>query len=67
MNFRIHIPETDKPLPDIKTGEGLLQWISTVDHKLIGIMYLWTAVFFFIAGFISLTRLIVGFGYFTLK
>jgi cytochrome c oxidase subunit 1 len=51
MNFRIHLPETDKPLPDIKSGEGLLQWISTVDHKLIGIMYLWTAVFFFIAGF----------------
>ena len=53
MNFRIHIPETKDPLPDIKTGEGLLQWISTVDHKLIGIMYLWTAVFFFIVGFVE--------------
>jgi cytochrome c oxidase subunit I len=51
MNFRIHIPEPKTPLPDIKTGEGLLQWISTVDHKLIGIMYLWTSVFFFIVGF----------------
>jgi cytochrome c oxidase subunit 1/cytochrome c oxidase subunit I+III len=51
MNFRIKIPEPTKTIPDIRTGEGLLQWISTVDHKLIGIMYLCASVFFFILGF----------------
>jgi cytochrome c oxidase subunit 1/cytochrome c oxidase subunit I+III len=51
MKFRIHIPESTKPIPDIRTGEGLLQWLSTVDHKLIGIMYLCTAMLFFVLGF----------------
>ena len=51
MNFRIKIPESTKTIPDIRTGEGLLQWLSTVDHKLIGIMYLMTSLFFFILGF----------------
>lgn len=51
MNSRFRLPETDVPVPGIRSGEGLLKWISTVDHKLIGIMYLWTSVFFFIVGF----------------
>jgi cytochrome c oxidase subunit 1 len=29
---------------------GLWSWISTVDHKRIGTLYLWTALFFFIVG-----------------
>lgn len=51
MKLNIHIPEPTKPIPDIRTGEGLLQWLSTVDHKLIGIMYLCTALLFFVLGF----------------
>ncbi len=33
-------------------GEGgpLLSWVCTVDHKRIGIMYLWTSLFFFLLG-----------------
>ncbi len=51
MKLSIHIPEPTKPIPDIRTGEGVLQWLSTVDHKLIGIMYLCTALLFFVLGF----------------
>ena len=51
MKLSIHIPEPAKPIPDLRTGEGLLQWLSTVDHKLIGIMYLCTALLFFVLGF----------------
>ncbi len=50
MNIRIKIPESTKAIPDLRTGEGLLQWLSTVDHKLIGIMYLVTSMFFFVLG-----------------
>jgi len=53
MNLRIHIPEATEPLPSIRTGNGLLQWISSVDHKQIGIMYLWTAMIFFVIGFVE--------------
>ncbi len=51
MNFRINIPEAEVPLPGIKSVNGILQWISSVDHKQIGIMYLFTALFFFVVGF----------------
>ena len=27
---------------------GLWSWIATVDHKRIGTLYLWTALFFFV-------------------
>jgi len=30
--------------------KGLLNWIATVDHKKIGLMYMWTAGFFFLCG-----------------
>ncbi len=50
MNFRDAIAEPETSLPSIKTGEGVLQWIGSVDHKQIGIMYLWMALFFFIVG-----------------
>jgi cytochrome c oxidase subunit 1 len=48
----IHIPEPESPLPGITvTGDqGLIQWLSSVDHKQIGIMYLWTSVLFLLAG-----------------
>lgn len=51
MSLRINIPESSEPLPKIFSGNGLLNWISTVDHKQIGIMYLCSAIFFFLVGF----------------
>ena len=51
MRLRINIPESPEPLPKIFSGNGLLNWISTVDHKQIGIMYLCSAIFFFLVGF----------------
>lgn len=51
MSLRINIPESSDPLPKIFSGNGLLNWISTVDHKQIGIMYLCSAIFFFLVGF----------------
>ena len=51
MSLRINILESSEPLPKIFSGNGLLNWISTVDHKQIGIMYLCSAVFFFLVGF----------------
>ncbi len=52
MAEMIHIPEPNKsfPTPEVNTAQGLLQWISSVDHKMIGIMYLLMALFFFIVG-----------------
>ena len=34
---------------------GIWSWISTVDHKRIGTMYLWTALFFFLVGGLEAT------------
>lgn len=42
-----YIQESGQSLPSPRTAEGLLEWIGSVDHKQIGIMYLWLAVFFF--------------------
>ena len=52
MNDSIYIPEPSKSFPSISvTGDqGLLQWISTVDHKMIGIMYLLVALLFMLIG-----------------
>ena len=43
---------TEVQAPPISTGPktGLWSWITTVDHKRIGIMYLFTTFFFFAAG-----------------
>ena len=51
MRLRVTIPEAEAALPSIRSTNGLLQWISSVDHKQIGIMYLLTALIFFIMGF----------------
>lgn len=48
--MRISIPESHEPLPGLKSPNGLLQWISTIDHKMIGILYMWTALLFFVLG-----------------
>ncbi len=52
MNESIAIPEPSKSFPGIgvSTDQGLLQWISSVDHKMIGIMYLLVALLFFVIG-----------------
>jgi len=50
MNQDTIIAEPQTSLPSIKTGEGVLQWLGSVDHKQIGIMYLWLALLFFIVG-----------------
>ena len=52
MSDSIYIPEPSKSFPSISvTGDqGLLQWISTVDHKMIGIMYLLVALLFMLIG-----------------
>jgi cytochrome c oxidase subunit 1 len=31
-------------------GKGLMSWLTTVDHKRIGIMYLWSVLLFFFVG-----------------
>ena len=31
-------------------NSGIWSWITTVDHKRIGTLYLWTALFFFLVG-----------------
>jgi cytochrome c oxidase subunit 1 len=41
----------DTPFPVTRPRyTGILEWVSTVDHKKIGILYLWTTFFFFITG-----------------
>jgi cytochrome c oxidase subunit 1 len=44
------IPEPAEALPtlSISNDQGILQWISSVDHKQIGIMYLWLSVLFLV-------------------
>lgn len=50
MSEKILVPEVHVPLPSIKSDEGLLAWVASVDHKQIGIMYLLTTLFFFAVG-----------------
>ncbi len=51
MRLSIPVPEAKEALPGLKSENGILNWISTVDHKLIGIMYLWTSLIFLVIGF----------------
>jgi cytochrome c oxidase subunit 1/cytochrome c oxidase subunit I+III len=51
MKLSIAIPEPKDSLPGLLSENGVLNWISTVDHKLIGIMYLWSSLLFLIIGF----------------
>jgi cytochrome c oxidase subunit 1/cytochrome c oxidase subunit I+III len=50
MNRRVLIPEPDYNLPPFNTSTGVLQWIGSIDHKQIGIMYLLMALLFFLMG-----------------
>ncbi len=41
----------DAPFPVARPRySGILEWVATVDHKKIGIMYLWLTFFFFVTG-----------------
>ena len=44
------VPKSTTPLPNVLEANGLIAWISSVDHKQIGIMYLFATAFFFLAG-----------------
>jgi len=50
MSLYIEMPEENESLPGLKGGRGKLLWLSSVDHKQLGIMYLWLALLFFIVG-----------------
>ena len=52
MEEAINIPEPESALPGISVSnnQGLLQWISSVDHKQLGIMYLLVSLLFFVIG-----------------
>jgi len=50
MSLFIDIPEDKEQLPSLGTGRGKLLWIASVDHKQLGIMYLFLALFFFVIG-----------------
>ena len=50
MSLFINIQEGEDQLPEVTSDKGRLLWISSVDHKQLGIMYLWLALFFFIIG-----------------
>jgi cytochrome c oxidase subunit I len=46
----LNIPENKEALPSLSSAHGLLSWVASVDHKQIGIMYLFLAFLFFIVG-----------------
>ena len=52
------------PRSQARTRSGVLTWLTTVDHKKIGIMYLYTTFFFFVIGgvlaLLMRTQLAVG-------
>ena len=52
MRDIVLVPEPEESLPGmtVSNNQGLLQWISSVDHKQIGILYLWLSVLFLLVG-----------------
>jgi cytochrome c oxidase subunit I len=44
------IGSESESIPSLQSDLGLLRWIATVDHKIIGLLYLATALVFFIFG-----------------
>ena len=50
LSLNRNIPEPENRIPTLKTDRGRLLWISSIDHKQIGLMYLWLSLFFFIVG-----------------
>jgi cytochrome c oxidase subunit 1/cytochrome c oxidase subunit I+III len=56
MNTTIRLPEPEQALPgvSINNNQGLLQWLAAVDHKQLGVLYLWLSVLFLLAGGIEI-------------
>jgi cytochrome c oxidase subunit 1 len=56
MMDTILVPEPEESLPSLSVSndQGILQWISSVDHKQIGIMYLWLSVLFLVVAGIEI-------------
>src|ERR1700688_3886290 len=52
------------PRSQVREPSGVIAWLTTVDHKKIGIMYLYTTFFFFVIGgllaLLMRTQLAVG-------
>jgi cytochrome c oxidase subunit I len=44
------VPEPTQALPSLRSNEGLLSWVASVDHKQIGIMYIVVTIFFLMVG-----------------
>ena len=43
-------PEPETALPYVPSNEGLLNWVASTDHKVIGLMYIFTSVAYFCIG-----------------
>jgi cytochrome c oxidase subunit 1/cytochrome c oxidase subunit I+III len=56
------VPESATPLPSLGSTNGLLLWVSSVDHKQIGIMYIATSLLFFVLGGIEALLLRIQLG-----
>src|SRR3984957_144865 len=52
MTDAAHTQHTFNWLADIPEYHGLWSWVTSIDHKQIGIMYILSALFFFIAGLV---------------
>ena len=52
MEGNVYIPEPEEQLPsvELEDSQGLLQWISSVDHKQIGILYLLMSLLYLLVG-----------------
>ncbi|HEY8744718.1 MAG TPA: cbb3-type cytochrome c oxidase subunit I, partial [Chloroflexota bacterium] len=50
MSVVTRIPEPATALPHVPDNEGLLNWIASTDHKVIGLMYIFTSFAFFCIG-----------------
>jgi cytochrome c oxidase subunit 1 len=52
MEALVEIPDPLRSFPNLgeSSDQGLLQWISAVDHKMLGILYLLVSLLFFLIG-----------------
>lgn len=51
MAYPTAVPSHATHHPDyLSDGKGLKSWLFTIDHKRIGLMYLWAVLFFFLVG-----------------
>ena len=50
MKFYVTLPDNHDPLPPVTDDRGALAWMGAVDHKQLGIMYLWLALAYFLVG-----------------